>query len=113
MVTIQDALATQKLLCLVTEPICGSTLAAFVEAKGGLPERAAKFLFQQLCTALTFSHARGVYVQHLTPDRIFIDWSPGKLPLLKLGDCGFISGAQVRCLATYSTAGVSPRRCMP
>jgi serine/threonine protein kinase len=94
-VTVNDAMATRNFFCLVTEPVHGGTLASYVHGKGSLPEKAARFLFQQLVMVIAFCHSRGVYVTHLTPDRIVIDWAPGKLPVLKLADCGFATGRQV------------------
>lgn len=95
-VTIRDAVTTPTFLCLVAEQVHGGTLAAYVRRQRGLPERAAKFLFQQLCMVLSFCHSRGVYVQHLTPEHVVIDWRPGELPVLKLADCGFVHVSQVR-----------------
>ena len=102
-VTVNDALVTTNFFCLITEAVHGGTLASYVLGKGSLPERAAKFLFQQLCMVLAFCHERGVAVGHLTPDRIVIDWAPGKLPVLKLADCGFASGREVRALDTIDS----------
>jgi hypothetical protein len=93
--TISDAITTPRFLCLVTDQVHGETLASYVHSRGHLPEKAAKFLFQQLCMVLSFCHLRSTYLPHLTPDNVVVDWVPGKkLPVLKLADCGAVSGAQ-------------------
>lgn len=99
--TISDAIATPSFLCLVSEHVEGGTLASYVTQRGQLSEKVAKFLFQQLCMVLSFCHHRGVALQHLTPDTVIVDWCPGKLPVLKLADCGFATGEQVRAFFVY------------
>lgn len=97
-ITIKDAFTTPSFLCLMTEQVHGSTLASYVRQGSCLPEKAAKFLFQQLCMVLSYCHSQGVYVQNLTPEQVVIDWHPGELPVLKLADCGFVHVTQVRYL---------------
>ncbi|CAG7897916.1 unnamed protein product, partial [Brassica rapa] len=71
-VQLFEVMATKAKIYFVMEYVRGGELFNKV-AKGRLKEDAARRYFQQLISAVTFCHARGVYHRDLKPENLLLD----------------------------------------
>ncbi|KAK6124281.1 hypothetical protein DH2020_041972 [Rehmannia glutinosa] len=71
-VQLFEVMATKAKIFFVMEYVRGGELFSKV-AKGRLKEEAARKYFQQLISAVSFCHARGVYHRDLKPENILLD----------------------------------------
>ncbi|KAG6407269.1 hypothetical protein SASPL_130255 [Salvia splendens] len=71
-VQLFEVMATKTKIYFVMEYVKGGELFSKV-AKGRLKEEVARKYFQQLISAISFCHARGVYHRDLKPENILLD----------------------------------------
>eukprot|EP00892_Ulva_mutabilis_P009430 jgi/Ulvmu1/685/UM010_0057.1 len=77
---------TQHFLCIVMELANGGDVFRLVKSAGGLPEPAARFIFQQLALTLGYLHAAGMYIRDVKPSNLLIFWNANGMPILKITD---------------------------
>ncbi|ESQ55521.1 hypothetical protein EUTSA_v10025024mg [Eutrema salsugineum] len=82
-VQLFEVMATKAKIYFVMEYVRGGELFNKV-AKGRLKEEVARKYFQQLISAVTFCHARGVYHRDLKPENLLLDENGN----LKVSDFG-------------------------
>ncbi|KAG9157532.1 hypothetical protein Leryth_010351 [Lithospermum erythrorhizon] len=82
-VQLFEVMATKSKIFFVMEYVKGGELFSKV-AKGRLKEEVARKYFQQLISAVSFCHARGVYHRDLKPENILLDENGN----LKVSDFG-------------------------
>ncbi|KAJ0247061.1 Protein kinase domain-containing protein [Hirschfeldia incana] len=82
-VQLFEVMATKSKIYFVMEYVRGGELFNKV-AKGRLKEEAARRYFQQLVSAVTFCHARGVYHRDIKPENLLLD----EMGNLKVSDFG-------------------------
>ncbi|WOL08905.1 CBL-interacting protein kinase 7-like [Canna indica] len=70
---LHEVMATRSKIFLVMEHAPGGDLLARVARRGRLPEHAARRYFQQLVSALHYSHARGVAHRDVKPQNLLLD----------------------------------------
>lgn len=77
---------TQHFLCIVMELANGGDVFRLVKSSGGLPEPAARFIFQQLALTLSYLHSAGMYIRDVKPSNLLIFWNASGMPILKITD---------------------------
>ncbi|KAM0915260.1 hypothetical protein ACQ4PT_010967 [Festuca glaucescens] len=88
-VQLYEVMATKLRIYFVMEYVRGGELFARV-AKGPLPEPEARRYFQQLISAVSFCHARGVYHRDIKPENLLVDDAGD----LKVSDFGLSAVAE-------------------
>jgi serine/threonine protein kinase len=88
-VQLYEVMATKLRIYFVMEYVRGGELFARV-AKGPLPEPEARRYFQQLVSAVSFCHARGVYHRDIKPENLLVDDAGD----LKVSDFGLSAVAE-------------------
>ena len=77
---------TQHFLCIVMELANGGDVFRLVKSAGGLPEPAARFIFQQLALTLGYLHSVGMFIRDVKPSNLLIFWNASGMPILKITD---------------------------
>ncbi|KAG9143427.1 hypothetical protein Leryth_022993 [Lithospermum erythrorhizon] len=72
-VKLFEVLASKSKIYLVMEFVKGGELFARIANKGRLSEELCRKMFQQLISAVSYCHARGVYHRDLKPENMLID----------------------------------------
>lgn len=95
---------TQHFLCIVMELANGGDIFRLVKSSGGLPEPAARFIFQQLALTLGYLHSVGMYIRDVKPSNLLIFWNASGMPILKITDFNLAkdTSSQVRHLDSLS-----------
>jgi serine/threonine-protein kinase SRK2 len=76
------------MLDIVMEYANGGDVFKFSRRAKGLPEAAARFIFQQLILTIDFCHSldEPLYIRDVKPSNLLLVWSACKLPILKITD---------------------------
>ncbi|KAJ6830126.1 CBL-interacting serine/threonine-protein kinase 12-like [Iris pallida] len=82
---LHEVMATRSRIYLVMEHARGGELFARLARRGRLPEPAARRYFQQLLSALRFSHAHGIAHRDVKPENLRLDRDGGELKLSDFG----------------------------
>ena len=105
---------TPHFLLIVTEYANGGTLNRLIhDNRGGLPEDAARYLFQQVLLTVRFCHRLNIRIRNIDLENFLVFWKDGK-PIVKIANLGFakdveteVRHANAACMGCLSTA---PRR---
>jgi len=71
-VRVLDYLEDDSRPCIVMELVEGTTLAAYLHARGSFPERTALLIGFHLCGALAAAHAAGILHRDIKPSNVLI-----------------------------------------
>jgi len=71
-VRVLDYLEDDRRPCIVMELVEGTTLAAYLHARGSFPERTALLIGFHLCSALAAAHAAGILHRDIKPSNVLI-----------------------------------------
>lgn len=75
-----------NLLFIVQDHVNGGDVFSLAKRAGphGLPERAARFLVQQLVHTLIFAHDYNITLQDIDPSRLLLSWNDKAVPVLRV-----------------------------
>ncbi|CAD7702860.1 unnamed protein product, partial [Ostreobium quekettii] len=88
-VGFREACLSATHLCIVLNYVAGGTLLEFVKRNRCLPEALARWLFQQLITAVDYCHKVGVSNRDIKLEHLLLDDNTQPHPVVMLCDFGF------------------------
>eukprot|EP00803_Ostreobium_quekettii_P011747 evm.model.scf_1388EXC.5 EVM.evm.TU.scf_1388EXC.5 scf_1388EXC:33160-40998(-) len=88
-VGFREACLSATHLCIVLNHVGGGTLQQFVHRNRCLPEALARWLFQQLITAVDYCHKQGITNRDIKLEHLLLDDPSQAYPIVVLCDFGF------------------------
>lgn len=87
-IQFRSLIPTEHYLCLVMEYANAGDLFKFAKHTRGLPEAAARFIFQQLVLVLDYCHDDQIkmFIRDVKPSNLLLVWNSNGMPLVKLTD---------------------------
>ncbi len=85
---MEEFVYKQKSLCIVTQFAHGGDLDSLMKKKVIFTEEEALHYFTQIVIALEYLHEKDIIHRDLKPANILVDFLPGGMPILKIGDFG-------------------------
>jgi serine/threonine-protein kinase SRK2 len=116
-VQFRSLIPTGNYLCLVMEYANAGDLFKFAKQTKGLPEPAARFIFQQVILTLDYCHDPSIsmFIRDVKPSNLLLVWNSSGMPLVKLTDFNLAKdtsiNADVRPLLSAAAAR-SPSCCL-